>query len=62
MRALERVHSGANGALATLAHLAPEVWLVVPVEKRRHRANAFRLPGLGRMVESSFPYLAVRPP
>jgi hypothetical protein len=33
MRALERVHSGANGALATLAHLAPEVWLVVPVEK-----------------------------
>ncbi len=33
MRALERVHSGANGALATLAHVAPEVWLVVPVEK-----------------------------
>ena len=33
MRALERVHSGANGALAMLAHLAPEVWLVVPVEK-----------------------------
>ena len=33
IRALERVHSGANDALATLAHLAPEVWLVVPVEK-----------------------------
>ena len=33
MRAVERVHSGANGALATLVHLAPEVWLVVPVEK-----------------------------
>jgi hypothetical protein len=33
MRALERVHSGANGALATLAHVAPKVLLVVPVEK-----------------------------
>src|SRR2546425_7118946 len=33
MRALERVHSGANGALPTLAHVAPDVWLVVPVEK-----------------------------
>jgi len=46
MRALERVHSGANGALATLAHLAPEVWLVVPVEKAPTPGDRIQVPGV----------------
>jgi hypothetical protein len=54
MRALERVHSGSNGALATLAHLAPEVRLVVPVEKAPTPADRIQVPGVkeddGRIV------------
>ena len=58
MRALERVHSGANGALATLAHLAPEVWLVVPVEKAPTPGERVQATGLreedGRILLSVF--------
>ena len=54
MRALERVHSGANGALATLAHLAPDVRLVVPVEKAPTPGDRIQVPGVkeddGRIV------------
>jgi len=46
MRALERVHSGANGALATLAHLAADVWLVVPVEKAPTPGERIQVPGV----------------
>ena len=54
MRTLERVHSGASGALPTLAHLAPEVWLVVPVEKAPAPGDRIQVPGVkeddGRIV------------
>lgn len=46
MRALERVHSGANGALATLAQLAPDVWLVTPVEKAPIPGERVQVPGV----------------
>ena len=46
MRALERVHSGANGALPTLAHLAPDVWLVTPVEEAPTPGERIHVPGL----------------
>jgi hypothetical protein len=54
MRTLERVHSGANGALPTLARLAPQVRLVVPVEKAPTPGDRIQVPGVeeddGRIV------------
>ena len=58
MRALERVHSGANGALAMLARLAAEVWLIVPVEKAPAPGERVQATGVkeedGRVLFSVF--------
>lgn len=43
---MERVHSGANGAVATLARLAPDVRLVTPVEKAPTPGERIQVPGL----------------
>ncbi len=46
MRALERVQSGASGAVATLARLAPDVWLITPVEQAPTPGKNIQVPAL----------------
>ena len=44
MRTLARVQSGASGAVATLARLAPDVLLITPVEQAPVRGENIQVP------------------
>jgi hypothetical protein len=46
MRTLERVQSGASGAVATLARLARDVWLITPVEQAPTPGENIQVPAL----------------
>lgn len=54
MRTLERVQSGATGAAAALARIAPDVWLITPVEQTPTPGENIQVPAFkddeGRML------------